>query len=65
MGLAYREIHRTGRGLYVKSLTQSSFNLAMINALKKLEIKCVVEIYEMTHFSGALLLTCFPLQLMS
>lgn len=65
MGLAYTEIHRTGKGLYRKSLPKSSLSLAMINALKKLEIKWVVEIYEMKQFSGGLLLTCFPLQLMS
>lgn len=65
MGLASTEIHRTGTGLYGKSLPKSLLNLAMINALKKVKIRHVVEISEIKQFSGSLLLTCFPLQLMS
>lgn len=39
MSLTCTEIHRTGKGLYGKYLPKSLLNLAMINALEKLEIK--------------------------
>lgn len=39
MSLACIEIHRTVKGLYGKYLPKSLLNLAMINALEKLEIK--------------------------